>query len=130
MPYHHPVRAFTLIELLVVIAIVAVLVGILLPALAGARDAGRGAACLSNHRQMAAATWLYANDFDGRSPALGVPWGVEPFWALSVQAYAGREGTGASDMYDNASILVCPTVDASSGERMTRTYAVNVAGHA
>jgi prepilin-type N-terminal cleavage/methylation domain-containing protein/prepilin-type processing-associated H-X9-DG protein len=53
---------FTLIELLVVIAIISLLVGILLPSLAGVRDRGRTAVCASNLRQMGIATLTYAND--------------------------------------------------------------------
>src|SRR3982751_752621 len=55
-------RGFTLIELLVVVGIIAVLVALLLPAMAAARERARRTACLNNVRQLATATVLYLNE--------------------------------------------------------------------
>ena len=63
--------AFTLIELLVVISIIALLIGILLPVLGNARDAGRNTACMSNQKQWGLALMTYLNDTDFRMPDEG-----------------------------------------------------------
>ena len=84
-------RAFTLIELLVVISIIALLVGILLPALAAAREAGRNAVCLSNQRQIGILLAAYDTDA-GQLPYAGLfdnsgPDPIEISWDDLLGAY-------------------------------------------
>jgi len=61
-------KGFTLIELLVVIAVIAVLMGILMPALSAVREQGRRAVCSQNEKNTGLGLFLYANDYNGKLP--------------------------------------------------------------
>ncbi len=87
-------RGFTLIELLVVISIIALLVGILLPALGAARRTAQGLVSLSKVRQWGVASAAFTTDNDGLIAKDGVDnvgqnFPVEDWWANALPPYVG-----------------------------------------
>lgn len=120
-------RAFTLIELLVVISIIALLMAIILPVLASARDSTLGSICLSNQRQLMVAVQSHATDNDGHipygpeEPNGGISSGADDFYVINgmvTSLITDKFGTqiGAGLMLDDylsdtPEVLFCPGTD-------------------
>ena len=83
--------SFTLIELLVVIAIIAILAGMLLPALNKAREMARGTQCAAQYKGIATALGLYSTDFKEYLPG---PSYNRPRWPSNTAYYKPTAGNG------------------------------------
>ena len=100
-------HGFTLIELLVVIAIIAILAGLLLPALASAKAKAQAIQCVSNVKQLTLGTMLFAMDNADGLPQTGQNPGGD-VWIPSIKPYVGQNSTNANTT--SGGVFICPTL--------------------
>ncbi len=104
---------FTLIELLIVIAIIAILAGMLLPALNKARDKAQAIKCLANNKQIGSAIVQYTSDYEDWLPT-GKFEGNSSMWKYQLAPYVGMGGLASrgdvikDKRFGVGSVFSCP----------------------
>lgn len=91
-------RGFTLVELMVVISIISILIGLLLPALKGAKNASQNIKCANNFKQIGLGSTIYQNEYNGYWPMQKAPksGGGMTYWPEVLYKYATTATSGAA----------------------------------
>lgn len=110
------VVAFTLIELLVVIAVIAILAGLLMPALGRGKEKAKSIQCLNQLRQIGIATLIYADENSGKVP-LQFPDEPEKTWAAALST---------NQTLRPPNLFLCPSYPPKDFKDWRRTYGIRL----